>query len=47
MIQNYKNGETVQCVSEQKAYLRLPQEYGNQYLATLGIQIHQECLKKK
>ena len=29
MIQNYKDGETVQCTSEQKAYLRLPQKYGN------------------
>ena len=29
MIQNYKDGETVQCTTEQKAYLRLLQKYGN------------------
>ena len=34
MIQNYKDGETVQCTSKQKVYLRLPQEYGILSLAT-------------
>ena len=28
MIQNCKDGGTVQCTSEQKAYLRLPPKYG-------------------
>ena len=29
MIQNYKDGQIVQCTSEQKVYLRLPPKYGN------------------